>query len=46
MGLALARSSEDDGFEEAAEQFGAVTEFLRSMEAGKMTESDFERRVE
>ncbi|MCP4203419.1 MAG: hypothetical protein GY769_15990, partial [bacterium] len=46
MGLALARSPEDDGFEEAGEQFGAMAEFLRSMEAGKMTESDLERRLE
>ena len=46
MGLALVRSPEDDGFEEAEEQFGAMAEFLRSMEAGTMTESDLERRLE
>lgn len=46
MGLALARDPEDDGFEEAEDQFGAMAEFLRSMEAGKMTESDLERRLE
>ena len=46
MGLALARSPEGDGFEEAEEQFGAMAEYLRSMEAGTMTESDLERRLE
>lgn len=46
MGLALAREPEDDGFEDAEKQFAALAEFLRSMEAGKMTESDLERQLE
>ncbi|MCP4203232.1 MAG: ISKra4 family transposase, partial [bacterium] len=46
MGLALVREPEDDGFEEAEEQFGAMAEFLKSMEAGRMTESDLERQLE
>jgi hypothetical protein len=46
MGLALARIPEDDDFEEAEEQFAALAAFLRSMEAGTMTESDLERRLE
>jgi hypothetical protein len=46
MGLALARIPEDDSFEEAEEQFGSMAAFLRSMEAGTMTESNLERRLE
>ena len=44
MGLALVRER-GDGFEKAEGQFGAMVEFLESLEASGMTESDLERRL-
>lgn len=45
MGLAANRERED-WFGSAEARFGAVVDFLRSMEATEMTESDLERRLE